>query len=317
MTSPYRHALLDPRQTADAEQANARVLGVATLGVEVTEPALAARCGLGNIDPQHRPGGGAVAAIEAALDWALPPRGSILVTIRPDADAYGAMAVLGLRAAGTFGSAPELARIAALPRADRFDHGAWPGLRPLPADAAEIDEIGVGEQGIGALAAGFADRTLGAEAAVAAMRAWIVAGTIPDAWRTRAAAAAAALFAALAGRVRIEVPEPGGIALIDGAVPGALRLAYRCAPVVVGLDRSARGNPPRPWRRITVAQWSAGFVDPVSVATRLNAAERGWGGSPTIIGSPQAKPCTTPLPRVLAALRECAFDLTQRGSTSV
>ncbi|HEX5327825.1 MAG TPA: hypothetical protein VFW75_14240 [Acetobacteraceae bacterium] len=300
----FRHALLDPRPGEPAARSNAALLGPNTLGVEVTEPRLAAQCGLGNIDPQHRPGGGALAAIEAALDWPVPPAGATLVTIRPDADAYGAMAVLGLRVAGVVITSPMRERIAAIARADRFDRGAWPGVRVLPATAADVDEIGPGEQGVGGLAAGLGDRALCAEAGVAAVRAWIATAEAPMDWRQRAAGAAEALCAALAsGRVRLSAVDPGRIALVEGCVPGALRLGYRLAPVVVALDDAPRGTPPAPWRRITVAQWRTGYVDLLRAAALLGSEEPGWGGAPGIIGSPQGSPCRRTLAQVFAALR--------------
>src|SRR4051812_32832723 len=73
----YRFALLAPTKKA-VEQSG--VLGPQTLGIEVTVPALAAACALGNIDPQHTAGGDGRAAIEAALAWPLPDAGSTLVT---------------------------------------------------------------------------------------------------------------------------------------------------------------------------------------------------------------------------------------------
>ena len=306
MNITYRHDLLDPRPGEPADRANAALFGPCTLGVEVTEPRLAARCGLGNIDPQHRPGGGAIAAIEAALSWLLPPPGSALVTIRPDADAYGAMAVLGLRAAGVALDTAMLARIVAIARADRFDRGAWPGIRALPVIVADIDEIGAGEQNLGDLVAGLTDQTLTAEAGVAVTRDWIMTGEVPAAWRARAVRAAEVLFVALAdGHVRLTTPDPGWIALVEGCIPGALRLAYRYAPVVVALDESLRGMPPAPWRRITVAQWCIGYVDLDRAVAILGAEEQGWGGAPGIIGSPQGRPCRTTIAHVLAVLRAC------------
>lgn len=302
----YRHGLLDPRTVEAADCANRALLGPGTLGIEVTEPRLAAGCGLGNIDPQHRPDGGAVAAIEAACDWPLPQTGATLVTIRPDADAYGAMAVLGLRQTGVAIDPAMGRRIAALARADRFDHGPWPGMRSRPGSAQEIDEIGSGTDDLGALAAGLADPRLTAEAGVTATRAWITGDGAPTAWRNRAAGAAAVLFAALTdGRVRLAAVDPGRIALVTGAVPGALRLGYRLAPVVVALDEGPRGIPPEPWRRITIAQWRAGHVDLMRVVALLGASEPGWGGAPCIIGSPQGAPCRLALPQVLAVVRDC------------
>lgn len=82
-----------------------------TLGIEVTDPAVAAMCGLGNIDPQHgqhrplptwaAPRAGSAAIDFAALGYsAMPDPGASLVTSRPDVDSIGAMAVLVLRALG-------------------------------------------------------------------------------------------------------------------------------------------------------------------------------------------------------------------------
>lgn len=304
--SHYCPGLLDPRPGEAAERANARHLGPTTLGIEVTEPRLAARCGLGNIDPQHRPDGGARAAIEAALDWPLPPAGAQLMTIRPDADAYGTMAVLGLRAAGQPITPAMHARIGQIARADRFDRGPWPGLRALPARPEEVDEVGPGEAGLGALVGGISDRSLAPEAAVAAVRDWIVAGVVPGPWHDQAVAAQAELLAALRdGRLRLSAPDPGRIALAEGFVPGALRLGYRLAPVVVAVGEVPGGTSALPWRRITVGQWRAGHVDLVRALAMLAEAEPGWGGSPTIIGSPQGASCRTSPAQVVAVLRTC------------
>jgi len=97
----YRYGVLSKGQTEEDCRRNGLLLGENTLGIEVTIPVFAEKCGLGNIDPQH--GNGAVresSAIEAALMCDLPPDGSTLVTIRPDKDSFGAMAVLYLRAIG-------------------------------------------------------------------------------------------------------------------------------------------------------------------------------------------------------------------------
>ena len=93
----YTCGLFDPGAGAGGD-GNVRLLGPMTLGVEVTVPELARRCGLGNIDPQHGGGVGAgtadTAAIEACLTVTPPPAGATLVTVRPDLDAFGAMALL-------------------------------------------------------------------------------------------------------------------------------------------------------------------------------------------------------------------------------
>ena len=185
LRSPYRNALLNPAETREAERANSAHLGALTLGIEVTLPRLAARCGLGNIDPQHgtRARDGAVAAIEACLDASLPPPGAVLVTIRPDLDALGAMALLTLRATAWSAipqARPLLDRVARVARADRFDMGHWPGPRPMPASFEDLLDDGSGRE-IPVLSAVVADCRVPLEARVRAAGRWLVRGRLPSA----------------------------------------------------------------------------------------------------------------------------------------
>lgn len=301
MTSCYRYALLDPGDGEHAARHNAGVLGPGTLGIEVTVPELAARCGLGNIDPQHRPEGGAVAAIEAALDWPLPPANVCLVTIRPDADAYGSMALLELRAAKHAMTSGLLARVQLIAREDKFCRGSWPGPRTLPCQPGDVDEVGLGEQSVSALTGTLSQSRLDPVTAVSAAQDWLVSGVLPADWEARAEHAAAALVHALArGAVTVRSASAKGIALVEGAVPGALRLGYRLAPVVIAVNE--RGSHPARPRRIAVAQWHVGHVDLMGAISVLNQEEPGWGGSPTIIGSPQGGACRLPLEHVASVI---------------
>lgn len=94
----YKVALLDPRPAKRAEMLEF-LHSVPVLGIEVTVPELAIACQLGNVDPQHTGGNVHTSAVEEAVVWPLPPDGTVMATVRPDADAYGAMAVFQLRRA--------------------------------------------------------------------------------------------------------------------------------------------------------------------------------------------------------------------------
>lgn len=95
----YRYGILRSDVSVKAEAHNNSLLGKHTLGIEIAIPEFAARCGLGNINLQHsKSPHSSCSAIEEALTAPLPPKGSRLVTIRPDKDSFGAMAVLTLRA---------------------------------------------------------------------------------------------------------------------------------------------------------------------------------------------------------------------------
>lgn len=301
---PYQYGLLLPQRAPGAGGHNLHWLGERTLGVEVTEAELAAGCGLGNIDPQHLGGNRDIAAIDFALTWPLPPAGSKLVTIRADADAIGAMAVLGLRGAGMTLTEETIERIALVSEADRFARGRWPGTRPLPAAAADVDEVGPGRQNLGAMIAGIALPELAPEAAVREMRRWLLSGKAPDSWIRLAETAAGRLFSALeSGAVRVRAIAPGKMALVEGFVPGALRLGYRLAPVVIAVATLQGAPDRRPQRKITIAQYEPGHVDLEPAARALSEIEPGWGGSATIIGSPQGQCCTMPIKYCAGILR--------------
>lgn len=301
----FRFALLKPTRASGAEAHNRRWLGAMTLGIEVTEPTVADRCGLGNIDPQHIGAASAGTAIEAALTWPLPPGDAVLVTIRPDADAYGAMAVLELRMEGREIGPDARARFGLIAAADCFSHGSWPGLRPLPSCVADIDEVGTGPQFLGALHAGIASKETRIEEGVHHVRHWLVTGEAPAEWIERAGNAADALFDALTRSivlVREAIPER--IAIVEGMAPGSLRLGYRRAPVV--LAETALGDKGvSSMRKLTIAQYREGFVDLRRAAAILSAMETGWGGSETIISSPQGASSAIPVEKCLDVLRAC------------
>jgi hypothetical protein len=222
----YRYALLDPRPTPAAQAANDKIFAdeisgeedtdeyrcrcTRVVGIEVTVPALAAKCQR-NIDPQHTGGRCDVAAIDLALSMTLPLDGSTLATIRPDLDSVGAMAILELRRSGRLRYAdrsdlPGVAsgwevdgiecgimdRIRAVSTADRFARGPWPGPRLLPSRADRWPAVQAGASDtreLAAIAACVADSGKGSLSMadrVAIMALWLQHGEeIPDLERYR------------------------------------------------------------------------------------------------------------------------------------
>ena len=147
----FKFAVFDPRPNPDAEKANDLIFAGApqgVLGIEVTVPALAARCAQGNIDPQHTGGDASRAAIEEAMVTALPayPPEVTLATVRTDLDAIGSMAVLNLRTCffadpqNNVGDGLFYERINMVAIADKFARGGWSGPKPLPTRDNPWDE---------------------------------------------------------------------------------------------------------------------------------------------------------------------------------
>ena len=293
MPLAWRCARLLPSRDPRAH-ANVAALGPLTLGIEVTEPVLAARCGLGNLDPQHglqsRSGAGdeiVMAAIEAACTWPLPPRGATLAVLRPDADSLGAAAVLSLRAAGFTLNEATGERIARIAWWDRLARGTWESWQkshpPLlrPARAADLGGKPLDLRAIDALARleawPLTERVL-------RIAAWL-AGEAPPPREALAAALdyEARLLAEWNDR-SIEVSAGAGVRLAllrnSGSV-GALDLGYRLAPVVVAEMQAPAG------RKLTVAQFEPARIDLAALRVALCSREPGWGGTATIIGSPQ------------------------------
>ena len=124
-----------------------------TLGIEITDKDVAARCRLGNLDGQHvarTDWMSGLAAIEIALcvdlnsslvGHAGPPwpnsnlptlvcDATTLATTRPDVDSVGAMAVLVLR---TIGIAIDVEFVKVVANADSFRVDAW-SPKPLPTE---------------------------------------------------------------------------------------------------------------------------------------------------------------------------------------
>ena len=275
-----------------------------TLGIEMTDPALAARCGLGNIDPQHGAGATATApaAIEVCARFPVPAPGACLATIRPDADAIGAMALLELRASGREPDVQMYGRIAAIAASDRFDHGPWPGPWGLPtiADPAQSGEP-VSTESI--LAACAADRSVPLEERVGVFMRYLARGDVPEGYRASVAAREARLVRSLAsGATRISRVAGGRVAVVISLEPGALRLGYRLAPVVVALNPAAVFPSGLVGRKYTVARWHEADADLSSFGARVAALEPGWGGQAGIKGSPQDRPSALTVEQILRLL---------------
>lgn len=289
----YKFATLDPRPGAD----NSAVLGYQTLGIEVTIPALAEKCGLGNLDPQHSGTSSHTAAIMAALDAALPPPGSTLVTIRPDLDSVGAMAVLELRAIGWSCLDDRMySPISIIAEVDAFAHGPWPGPRYIPrtmAEWADVAATATSHPYLAPAAALVSDRGIALADRVSVMINIIsrVKDERLNPYAERVRTQKEDLLASFWNGTT-SIKADGSLTKVVSTHMGALDLGYHINPVVVATNPKMRGENGE-YVKHTVCQWKTGYVDMRGAVTALNAAEvecggtPGWGGSGTIIGSPQ------------------------------
>lgn len=298
----YRYALLDPSGTPAAEERNNAIFGVGPVyGVEITRPDLAERAA-SNLDPQHLGGDPSTAAIEAALHWSPPPDGATLATIRVDMDSVGAMAVLTCRASGHLFEPPlvdlpgeenDTARVLRVARADCEAAGPWPGIRRL-ADPRHLIGPLAGVDGM----ATDASRTL--EERVFLVARWILAGSdaMPRLLATYQTAAIREAERALAN-LHVEMGADG-VAWVRGEHRFAFQLGYRMSPVVVAENPAHRLSGGRPHLKYTIARWNSSIpMDWSGMRRELDQREPGWGGSSSIVGSPQGRASTLTSGQVL------------------
>lgn len=286
------------------------VLARPTFGVEVTVPELARECVLGNRDPQHMGGRADLSAIEGLT--ALLRGESQVATVAPDLDSIGSMAVLdiamdAIARLGAF-AGEILRRIELIGQVDRFERGTWPGERPLPTiDAPWTDGVaGASDtRELAAMAAVVADFRLPVEERVRMLRAWLATGEEPVSYRDQVEAERLDMVHALTdGRIALGTAADGPIATVVSTHRAGMAIGYHRAPVVVALNPEFRFKGSDPIRKFTVAQYKEGYVNFRDLFDALRAREEGWGGSPTIGGSPQGVSSSLQLEDVVRIVEE-------------
>jgi len=94
--------------------------------------------------------------------------------------------------------------------------------------------------------------------------------------------------------------------VVESTHRAATSVGYSLAPVVVALNPSFKQGPSEPYKKFTVCQFAfaGGFADIKSVLAELNELEAGWGGSPTIGGSPQGVSSKLTIDEVVAVVEK-------------
>jgi len=297
LVAPYEYATLDPRfknpKFADqATAANEAVFAKGNvMGIEVTIPELAEKCQLGNIDPQHLEGNSDLAAIEVVKDMELPESEVTFATIRADLDSVGSMALVALRKEGVEVSEEMVDRITKIAESDKFARGRWPGKKNLPSRENLWDETSAGASDspeLAAIAANISDFKLPMNERVEAMKKWLTTGKESLVYREQVEKERLDMIEALeSGEINISTTEDEAVALVESKHRAGISLGYTQAPIVVALNPEfGFGDAPK-IEKYTIAQYENGHIDLNAAKEELNQLEAGWGGSPTILGSPQ------------------------------
>lgn len=293
----YSFGLLDPRAIPAALAANDALFASGPVfGIEVTIPALAARC-VQNIDPQHTDGRADCAAIQEALTCELPPEGATLVTIRADLDAIGAMAVLAMRARGESLESAQ-SRINAIAESDTFARGGW---KPQPLPSRSTDSTSTTR--LGAIAAAVGDFKVPINTRVETMTKWLQTGEEPALYVAQVENERLERLRAFeAGEIAHETRADGRIAVVTSTHRAATSIGYALAPVVVACNPAFVVGNGEPHRKYTVCTFEAKYLDVQAALKDLQLLEPGWGGSPTIVGSPQGRASRLTMDQVVSVV---------------
>lgn len=286
--SVYAFGLLDPRPIPAAKEANEKVFAQAKngiLGIEMTLPEYIEKCNLGNIDPQHTDGDITTAAIDIAVNMPVPEKDVLMVTVRPDLDALGSMALLNLRQKGLSLNSEVLERVKMISVSDTFANGEWEA-KPLP----NYNNIwaGVKNKELSSISAAVMDFKLPVNDRVKIIEEWLETGKEPSLYRDKVNKDRIDLVDMLErGDIKYKTEFGGKLSLVTSTSIAGTSVGYSLSPItaVTNPAFSFQGN--APIIKHTICQYKLGYVDLPAVLKELNEIEKGWGGSPTIIGSPQ------------------------------
>lgn len=282
----YTFATLDPRNTPAAKTDNDAILDSGDIyGIEVTVPALAASCNLGNLDPQHTDGLN-VSACMAALTCPLPPAGATLVTNRPDADALLAMAVLYCRALGRQFD-DEMVYI--IDSADCTPRGPWiRGYRPHPMFSA-MNWLCMDHR------IPLTERVMRLVGILSGYGHQLPSAPAVDNSNSN---------------MTVDDDHDGFVIVHCGGGPGARigganGFGYQYAPVVVTINPTFVLQGGQPHLKYGVARWNSDHpMDWEGMLAALRALEPGWGGSSSIVGSTQGQASPLTLAQVVNIVRD-------------
>lgn len=262
--------------------------GVTIIGLEMTVPQLAELCDR-NIDPQHTEGKADQSCAKEVAEKAPELLGwfkrqdvgkVVFVTNRVDVDSIGAYVLADRYLNGEKVSLNE--NVAAIDAHDTHLGAKWEGPKP-------IEQAFDPESKTGALAASikvFMVTPKNIEDVKNFIDTGNVDETIMDSYRK---SQQGIIDKVKSGDIKTEVV--GGVAYVETTLPCATNVGYSFAPVVVATNPAMRNPDGTTYRKVSICQHEAGYVDLNAVADKLNEMEAGWGGSPTFKGSKQGENC--------------------------
>lgn len=278
------------------------------IGLEVTHKLLNQQLDL-NIDPQHNFDANLCTCVEDLIKNLEKISNQIqnkkiwLFFLKTDLDSVAAASVLDLHINNMidFTSDDINERIKSIADYDR--HG-----RKWNPKNQQIKNI-IGEKiprGLFMLVSGWKNSL---EYKIETMKEWITTGTFTDVEQYNLMATKN--FKEALASSKIEEIIPGKLVFIKSNKRGACGIGYQLAPIVIAMNPSFRfgfGEKRVYGRKWVIAQCDEGFVPMLDILRSILEMESGWGGSRTIIGSPQDRPSHITKDDLVSAVKEIVED---------
>jgi hypothetical protein len=287
----YKVILIDPRPASKDVMIELLKSNAPVVGVEFTLPALIQYID-SNIDDQHVSGSSGKAAISMAATMDLPAENTTFAIVRADADALGAVAVLNLRVRGESIN-PE--RIAYIAEQDTFAHGAWTGPRPIVVEESRDTNFST----LGVLAFNFKTSI---DERVARFEQWLLTGMYDGMEEDKNRVLSNFRTAVEQTTVSVD----GNIALVESRNIGATAIGYHYAPILIIRNDAFRFGGGEAHTKYTLCSFTDGYVSFGELKNALNAVEKNgtWGGSATILGSPQGVSSSLSMDEVVSLVKQ-------------
>jgi hypothetical protein len=287
--------------------------GYFILGVEITDPDLASLCHL-SIDPQHTiTQKSSITSIEYTFNYQEDILKIIdsfekllLVTIKPDVDSIGTMAIITMLINKKFFVDGDIIlRLKAIAKSDRHGRQNW---RKRKEDYFRFDNYNVYGLPSG-LAYMTSDHKLSTKIKVDNMINYLIEGTFDGLEKYNDLVVKNLKKSNKSTVINVLIPKK--LCFVTSHHRGAISVGYRHCPVVIAKnEKFIFGKLPNKiiGTKWTIAQYDDGdYINMDELKNQLSKLEPGFGGSNIIIGSPQDRASILTDDIVIGLTKKCLY----------
>jgi len=286
--------------------------GFYIIGIEVTDEEIDKYCNI-SIDPQHSFNNQQITAIEYVFNNQIELIENLkqynkilIITVRTDIDSIGAMSVLTSLIVSKFElDGDMILRLKAIARSDRHGRENW----KQPKD----DYFYFKNYNIYGLPSGLAcmtsDYKIKIQKKVKWMTEYLKFGMFKDINKYNDIANKNLEKSNKGLKLKILIEKK--LCFVESTHRSGISHGYKKTPCVIAKNNKfifGKGRTRKVGKKITIAQYENNkFINLVQLGEELNKLEQGWGGSKSIIGSPQDRPSQLKDEVIINLTKNCMY----------